>query len=182
MCVAVAGVYGIDRDDGEHMMDLIRDWLVGVTVAAMIAALADSLTPDGAAKKIGKLASGMLLVIAILRPMIGLDYDAMSGILTDYRFEAEGYSAALETENIRLMKTIIEEQTAAYIQDKAAELGVTCTAQVTCCVEDDNTPYPASVIVYGDLTQEQIKTMSRAIEGELAIAAEDQQYERMTEP
>lgn len=160
-------------------MDLIRSWLIGVTVAAMIAALADCLMPDGAAKKIGKLAGGLLIVVAILQPVIGLDYETMSGILTDYRMESEEYSNALETENIRLMKIIIEEQTAAYIQDKATELGIVCTAEVTCRTDDEKTPYPASVVVYGELTQEQIRTLSRTIEGDLAIEAENQRYERI---
>lgn len=163
------------------MMELVRSWLIGVTAAAMAVALADSLAPDGAVKKIGKLAGGLLLVVAILRPVVGLDYAAMSGILTDYRVEAEGYSSALETENMLLMKTIIEERTGAYIQDKAAELGMVCTAEVTCQADEDGSPYPASVIVYGELTQGQVDTLSRTIEGDLAIPEQNQQYERTKE-
>lgn len=163
------------------MMELVRSWLIGVTAAAMAVALADSLAPDGAVKKIGKLAGGLLLVVAILRPVVGLDYAAMSGILTDYRVEAEGYSSALETENMLLMKTIIEERTGAYIQDKAAELGMVCTAEVTCQADEDGNPYPASVIVYGELTQGQVDTLSRTIEGDLAIPEQNQQYERTKE-
>lgn len=162
-------------------MELVRNWLIGVTAAAMVVALADSLAPDGAVKKIGKLTGGLLLAIAILQPVVGLNYAALSGILTDYRMEAAGYSTALETENLRLVKTIIEEQTAAYIQDKAAELGVGCTVEVTCRADGDGNPYPASVIVYGDLTREQADTLSRMIEGDLAIPAKDQQYERTKE-
>ncbi len=162
-------------------MELVRSWLIGVTAAAMAAALADSLAPDGAVKKIGKLTGGLLLAVAILQPLAQLDYASMSGILASYRMEAEGYSAALETENIRLMKTIIEEQTGAYIQDKAAELGADCTAEVTCQADDDGTLYPASVIVYGALTPTQESALRRTIEGDLAIPEQNQQYERTKE-
>ena len=34
------------------MMELLRRWLVGVTCAAMIIALADSLTPSGTVRKV----------------------------------------------------------------------------------------------------------------------------------
>lgn len=162
------------------MMELIRSWLLGVTAAAMIAAIADAMAPDGAAKKICKLASGLLILLAVLKPVLSLDTVDLSKALTEYRIETQGYSAALKMENIRLMKSIIAEQTGAYIQDKAAEFGITCEAEVTCCVGEDEIPYPASVTVYGDLTQQQVETLGRAIEENLAISVQNQQYERMT--
>lgn len=162
-------------------MDLIRNWLIGVTAAAMVVALADSLVPEGAVKKIGKLAGGLLMIVAILQPLAGLNYETLAAALANYRMETEGYSSALKTENERLMKTIIEEQTGAYIQDKAGELAVVCTAQVTCQVTGDGNLYPASVVIYGELTQEQVNALSRIIEGDLAIPAENQRYERTKE-
>lgn len=159
-------------------MELVRSWLIGVTAAALAVALADCLAPNGAVKKIGKLTGGLLLAAAILQPVAGLDYASMSGILTDYRMEAEDYSSALEAENMLLVKTIIEEQTGAYIQDKAAELGITCTAEVTCLTDGDGNPYPASVIVCGELTQAQEDGLRRIIEGDLAIPEQNQLYER----
>ena len=42
------------------MMELLRQWLVGVTCAAMIIALADSLTPSGTVRKVGKLVGGLV--------------------------------------------------------------------------------------------------------------------------
>lgn len=164
------------------MMDLIRTWLLGVAGAALVAALADSLAPEGAVKKAGKLACGLLLAIAMLQPLLGLDYAALAGAFADYRLEGEGYSAALETENHRLMKIIIAEQTSAYIQDKAAELGVACTAEVTCLEDGNGDPYPASAVVYGELTPAQSEQLTRIIEGDLAIPVQAQRYERTKEP
>lgn len=162
-------------------MELVKTWLIGVTAAAMITALAESLAPDGAVKKVGRLAGGLLLVIAILQPIVDLDYSAMAGALADYRLEAEGYTADLSVANGQLMKTIIEEQTGAYILDKAAALGAECTVQVTCRVREDEVIYPAEVVVYGELTQVQQQSLSRTIEGDLAIPADCQQYERTNE-
>ena len=38
-------------------------------------------------------------------------------------------------------------------------------------------PYPASVVVLGDMTQEEQALLSRRIEADLAIPAEQQTYE-----
>ena len=56
------------------MMELLRQWLVGVTCAAMIIALADSLTPPGTVRKVGKLVGGLVLLLAVLQPVLTFDY------------------------------------------------------------------------------------------------------------
>ena len=77
-----------------------------------------------------------------------------------------------------MMKSIIGEETGAYILDKAEELGISCQeVQVTCAVEENGVPYPASVVVRGDMTQEEQALLSRRIEADLAIPAERQTYE-----
>lgn len=160
------------------MMEMIRGWLLGVTCAAIIAALCDSLTPPGAVRRVGRLAGGLLLMIAILRPLVGMDYDAMAGMLADYRARAAGYGQALDTENTKIMKAIIAEQTSAYIQDKADSLGMDCTVAVSCEFGGQNFPVPVAVTITGQFTQEQEKALRRAIEGDFAIPPDAQTYER----
>lgn len=162
-------------------MSALRQWLLGMCAAAMAVTLADCLLPEGAVKKIGKLIGGLVLMIAALQPLVGLDYSMISAAWASYRLENSGYSAALETENTQLIKIIIEEQTSAYIQDKAAELGIDCTVQVTCQIQEDGTPYPAQAVIQGSLTQKQMETIELLIEGDLAIPKDSQQYERSSE-
>ena len=45
-------------------MELLRQWLTGVTCAAIIVALADSLMAGGTVRRIGRLAGGLLLLAA----------------------------------------------------------------------------------------------------------------------
>ncbi len=163
-------------------MELIRSWLMGITATAMIAAVADVLAPEGAIKKVGKLAGGLLLILAILRPVVTLDDAMLAGSLANYRLEAVGYSRALETENQRLMEAIIAEQTGAYILDKAEELGMPCTVEVSCQRDDTGNSYPASVRVCGTFTAGQVEALCRVIQRELAIPAKNQQYERIEKP
>lgn len=160
------------------MIELIRTWLVGVTCAAMIVALAESLSPSGTVKKIGRLTGGLVLLLAILQPMWQIDPQDLAGILTEYRVEAMASGTVLDTRNTELMKTLIEEQTAAYILDKAAAMGIECHVMVTTVTGEGAYPIPDTVTVTGDLTEDQRHALIRQIEADLAIPAERQRYER----
>jgi stage III sporulation protein AF len=109
---------------------------------------------------------------------VGLDYDALSLALTENRGNFAGYSAQ-EASNLsaQMMKTIIAEQTGAYILDKATALGAECAVEVVCEVGDENLPYPVAVTVTGKLTGSQREALTREIEADLAIPAEMQTFE-----
>lgn len=66
------------------MLELIRQWLVGITCAAMVVALAEGLTPPGTIRKIGKLTGGLVLLVSILQPVVELDPAALTRSLTEY--------------------------------------------------------------------------------------------------
>ena len=156
------------------MIELLWQWLTGVTCAAMIAALADSLTPAGTVKRIGRMAGGLLLLIAVVQPVLEVDFSALASASVPLELE----ESELEKTDLEWMKTIIGRETGAYILDKAEELGISCQeVQVTCAVEENGVPYPASVVVRGDMTQEEQALLSRRIEADLAIPAEQQTYE-----
>lgn len=157
-------------------MELLRQWLTGVTCAAIIVALADSLMAGGTVRRIGRLAGGLLLLAAVVKPVLEVDLTVLSA--ASLRLEAEAVPAAEEA-GLDLMKSIIGEETGAYILDKAAELGISCQeVRVTCAVEESGVPYPASVVLVGDLTEEEQARLSRRIEADLAIPAEQQSYEK----
>ena len=157
-------------------MELLRQWLTGVTCAAIIVALADSLMAGGTVRKIGRLAGGLLLLAAVVKPVLEVDLTVLSA--ASLRLEAEAVPAAEEA-GLDLMKSIIGEETGAYILDKAAELGISCQeVRVTCAVEENGEPYQASVVLVGDLTEEEQARLSRRIAADLAIPAERQSYEK----
>ena len=158
------------------MLDIIRQWLLGITCVALVAALAESLTPPGAVRKVGRLTGGLVLLIAMLHPLMALDPDALTRALTEYRLELSTYSDELEEENRSLMKGIIEERSNAYIQDKAEEMGIQCQISVEVGEEGD-WPVPESVTVFGSLSEEQQAELTQAIEVDFAIPAERQSYQ-----
>ena len=47
------------------MMDAAREWLLGVTAAAILAALAEGLMQEGGPKRVGRLVCGLVLLAAV---------------------------------------------------------------------------------------------------------------------
>ena len=55
-------------------MELLRTWVLGVTAASLVIAVAEAIMPRGTVKKVGKLTGGLILVLVRLQPLAKLDY------------------------------------------------------------------------------------------------------------
>ena len=84
--------------------------------------------------------------------------------------------AELKQAALQLQKAVIEREYAAYIEDKAAERGLECTAQVT-CRETDGLLLPWAAAVSGSLPVEEERWLVRTISADLGVPLERQQYE-----
>lgn len=157
---------------------MLKQWITGITCAALIGAVAEALTPPGRAKRAQRLAVGLLLLLAVVKPLAGLDYGALAGALAEYRLAEAGAGAALEEKSGAVLKELIESHTAAYISDKAKELGMDCAAEVTYYYGADGDVRPEAVVVRGEFTEGQRARLSRVLEAELAIPVEKQSFER----
>ena len=158
------------------MIELVRSWLVGVTCAALIAALADGLMPKGPVKQVGKLVCALVLLAAVLSPLARLEVPAGALGLDGLQGQVQQRQQELEEQNGQMMKTLIERETAAYIVDKAAQLGLSCQAQVTCQAGSDGTWEPWSAHLTGQWTQEEREQLSQVLESELNIPSDRQSY------
>lgn len=154
-------------------MSLFRTYLMGIVSAAMVVALAQALTPEGAVKKIGRLVGGIVLLLAVVKPLTGLFNDGKTVPVADWlappvQAEEDGEQAVL--------KELIVQRTAEYIEDKGHTLGVNCTAQVTVAEGEGGWPQPWSVEIVGSWTGEGRSALEKTIEEELAIPAERQSF------
>lgn len=157
---------------------MLKQWILGITCAALVGAAAEALAPAGRVKKAGRLAVGLLLLLAVVKPLGELDCGALAGALGSYRPDTAACEAALEEKSGAVLKAVIEERTNAYISDKAKTLGMSCTAEVTWYYGADGEVRPEAVVVRGEFTETQRGELSRALEGELGIPAERQSFER----
>lgn len=162
------------------MMGPVRQWLLGVTAAALVLALAEALAPEGGAKKVCRLAGGLALLLAAVGPVAGvLDGSALTQAVESWKNRSQSYEQALEEQKDQLYLSIIEEETAAYVMDKARELGFECAAEVTYGYDEDGVPCPWEVTARGAWTEGQRSQLERLLEEELGVPAQRQSYEEI---
>lgn len=162
------------------MMEVMRNWLLSVTCAAMVLTISETLVPEGSIRKICRLAGGLVLLLAAVNPILKLDERELAQALNEYRMVAQDYGDALAEKNNLLYKTIIEENTAAYILDKAEGLGISCKAEVVVHYDEEGNPYPDAVRIIGKWTEEQREQLGAILEHELGVPIQRQSFERIT--
>ena len=151
----------------------IKEWLLGVTAAALAVSLAQALTPEGTVKKIGRLAGGMILLLAAVRPLAGgegLSLDSLS-LPPDTAAIERGAESREEA-----MKILIAQKAGAYIVDKGQSLGLQCEVRVGVALDGSGWPVPWEAEISGAWTAEQKKSLSRAVEEDLGIPVERQSF------
>ena len=157
-------------------MEVLRDWLLGVLAASLLTAVALAMMPDGPVRSVGRLLGGLLLFLAVVRPVLGFDYGALRDILAGYTAELEETGQALVETQEQLTESIIAQGTDAYIQDKTAELALDCRVEVTWDWSGD-APVPAQVTVTGDLTPGERETLTQAFCEDLGLEPEQVVYQ-----
>lgn len=164
-------------------MEWIKGWLLSITCAAVIAALASALCPEGFPKKLTRSAGGLLLLLAVLGPARQLNNSDMTDILAKYQTWSDGAVEAMAQDDQEIRKAIIARQTAAYISDKATALGIReSQVWVSCRMTGDGFPAPESVTVRGSGTDEAWQALQRAITADFGLENSAQTLERMDVP
>ena len=160
-------------------MEWVRSWLLSRVCAAMIAAWADALCPEGFPKKLTRMAGGLLLLMVALGPIRRLDENILADAMARYRAQESGYTQAMAGQE-ETIKSIIAQETAAYISDKAAALGIRdVQVQVECRMTEDGFAAPESVEVRGRGEAEAWRQLQRALNADFALAENAQTLERM---
>lgn len=158
------------------MIEGVRAWLMAVISAAVLCSAVEALMPSGGVKQVGKLVCGLVLLCVVLSPAVKPDLEEGRRWLEEYAGSVERGKKALEDQVNQGMKVIIEEEYAAYIVDKAARLGVSCTVRVT-CREEEGIFLPDRVRVSGALTREGREALSQSIRQDLGVPPERQSFE-----
>lgn len=157
-------------------MEWLRSWLLSITCAAMIAAVADALCPKGFSKTLTRMAGGLLLLLAALGPIRSLDEDVLVRSVAQLAEGGAVETAAQED----MINSIIAQETAAYISDKAAELGIEeARVEVRCRMSEDGFPMPESVEIRGRGSQEAWARLETALEADFALGQDSRTLERV---
>ena len=126
------------------MMDGIRQWLLGVLAAAMALSLLYALLPKGAVRGAARATGGLILLLVVLGPLAGLDLSDLALRYEDLSRDMERQAEAYRQEGQAQLELGIQQRTAAYISEKAAQLGLSCRPRVETAWRD-GVPYPSGV-------------------------------------
>ena len=160
------------------MTAFIRTWLLGIVCAAMLMAVTESLVQKEGVKRALKILGGLLLTLAVIRPIAGLNETRLEDMADEYGALSQEYREELQATQYFLYESIIAENAAAYILDKANELGMVCEATVG-VAWDDEVPQLREAEIKGNWTQEQREQLSRIIEQDLGIPGSMQCFEEI---
>jgi len=150
-------------------MSVLRDWISGVTAAAIILSAVLALTPEGTVKKTVRLAGGLVMLIAVVSPFRSLNISDISFFTQQYRADYENYEEKLIFENSAMVKLIIEDKTRTYILQKAGEFGIDCDVEVMAKTAEAGYPYPVQVTIIGALSEAEKDKLGRFIKAELGV-------------
>ena len=157
------------------MTDALRSWLLGLTCAALLGSVCQSLTPPGKVKGIVMLCCGALAVMALLAPVTGPDLTQLDLAVAGQYGRQAALTEDLEKVDDALRRGIIEQRCQAYISDKADSCGVTVSSvTVTARWDPAGYWYPARAEIRAEGPEEGIRKLKQALEAELGIPAAEQ--------
>ena len=151
-------------------MGALREWLTSVVTVSVLLAVAQTMIPEGTVRKIGAFTGGLILLVTLLQPLLGVDFEDLELRLEQSREAVEQRQQELEQAGEREVAELIERQTAAYIWDKADALGLDLSAEVRVERGPDGIPLPVSATLTGTYSE----ALSAYLERELGIPRERQ--------
>lgn len=154
-------------------METLGRYLVSVSSICLFCGVLQSFFTEKWLKKLGRLLSGILICMAILVPLPKFHLVEMPEISA---WVDEGQQAVLWGEEYRAdqLAQSIKAETEAYILDKAGELGMCVSAEVS--FQNADVPAPKSCIIKGKYTGQQKLAMEQILFLDLGIAKEDQTW------
>jgi len=123
------------------------------------------------------MAGGLIMILAAVKPLAELKHQDMAVQIAKYQIKADELRSGVDVASSEIMALIIQEKTAAYILDKAAELGLEAVeVEVDTKKASNGWPYPESVRITGRLSESDIQRLGRIISEDLAIAPDRQEW------
>ena len=164
----------------------MKSWLLGIVAAAFLVSILNALGGRGAGQGTRKLVGGILLTLAVFRPLGTPELhahaaDAENGLLCDklgvgqllhlmqgFRFDAEEAVNAGVEQADEMRHAVITERYCAYILTKAAALGLEAEVEVTVGEKG----YPEAVAIRAAASPGERRELTGIIVRELGIEKE----------
>jgi hypothetical protein len=126
-------------------MDSLRSWLLGVIFSAFAVELAREMVPKGKEKSLLRMVGGILIALAILRPLGTSSMEITSALSGGVSMDVPEQTEVYRQEQEKALADIIAARLETYIWDKATGLGLECTVRVTVSAGEGMLPLPEKV-------------------------------------
>ncbi len=153
----------------------MKAYLIGLTAAAILAALIRRLAPNNAAGRAARLGAGLLILTALLRPLGKMDLLTAAEELAKNGLSNRLSAQQTDMAANELLKALITETAETYILDKAQTLGLKIQAEVTVNVLEYY-PVPWAVTLRGEADRNQQDALQTYISEQLGIPEERQEW------
>ena len=154
-------------------MRYIASYLLSVITAALLVTLLNAFwEKNKTSGGIGKLISGLALVLIVIRPLLSIRMEPLLSVADSAAYDTNEIIAAAQDAAAQSQHAVIKSRSEAYILDKAASLGSSVCVSVHL---EDAPPYaPCGVTITGSVSPYIRQTLSQWIADNFAIAKENQ--------
>ena len=153
----------------------MKNYIISITISAIICAVARSLLSEKTATgQFVRLLTGILMTITIIAPLTKISFNNVTDYLSGVSIEADYYVSDGKIIAQEAVCGIINEQTEAYILDKANSMGLDISVEVE--LDDSNYSVPSKVKIIGNISPYAKEVIGMYIEEKLGIAKEYQQW------
>lgn len=119
------------------MIELFQTMLAGVAAAALCGGAALALTRGNALREVIRLAGGLAVLLAVLQPLTGLRLPDLAGSIRQTVQDNAAQSAQYQQENEAVLAEAAVQSIVDYIEQRAAQLGVSCTVTIATSQDTD---------------------------------------------
>ena len=153
----------------------MKSWLMSVTAASLLCALAMTLCPKGRVRAVTGFVCAMVCMLALVSPLMELDAAELSSSMAYWRQKAETLTASAEEAAQTEQRLFIQRECEAYILDEAEALGLDVPEAEVRAVWDEEKKiwYPQSARIAAAYDP----ALATAVEAGLGITKEEQTWE-----
>ena len=155
-------------------MTAIKAYLLRLIFCGFLVSLCSALLRGKRSGRVLTLCGGCLMILTAVRPLLQVELSSLPDLVTGLTHSER--EALAREKNDRLLRSLVEEQTAAWIADRGKELGMEITASVTAREAEAGTFVPDQAILRGSWTAENREALTRILERDLGIPAARQRW------
>lgn len=153
-------------------MDRVRELVLAMTAVALVCGIVKSVATDHRISSGIDFICGIFMVYTLLTFGNNVEIQFAENIFHEILADAQHQSDIGVLKRTTELAEVIKSDCETYILDKAEELGIAVTPEIS--VSHEDLPLPVSVILQGDASPDQKEMLCQLITEDLGIAKEDQ--------